>query len=1083
MVIRNKKRKTAAVIIAWLIFVCLTGILLLREDKRVTCELAKKELLTNAEMIADQVPGILRNEFNSELALAKMQNAEVEALAYALKDKKNIGEAAGFLDDYCANAGIEGLAVYDREGKLLYISDGFGEEPTEEELAAYFSYDAAAQSMLPQIEAGILGQYYFSSDNISEGTPGDAVREDINKNIEEYSAGEEDRGGSLDNTPHMLYGQARDGEWRLIIKSTYRESEAKILDSFNWRTVIWRISEGKDGYVLAADENDGTVLLCDPADNIGKNIGDLGIRIGEGTAASFEDLKAAFEEPDKIVEITMEDGKYYAVRLDVANVLMLDLMPVPGLWSAPASVLKMWLLLILTVSGICVLYTCYHLRDREEILYRETGRFVWNRTLAGKITACAMIAGAAVFAGAVFIGLLFEYSDSYQYAGRQNENAAISYLEHDNTKEELGKWFDEAYLARCRIAGSIIRDKGAKKMNWDELAALSENLGVKYIYVFDAAGKIIATNSPYDRIEITDTDAFYPLLEGRAEMTGPMDLKGISDETLQRAGVSIRGEDHRSAGIVMIAADIVELEEIRENLGMRKLFEQLCLSEGSRIITLNAVTGLPEYMAAVRNGTYEYSEFGDDPYGASLAESFKEGKILTDGYSGTVTIDGQRYMTTVDRLDDVFFLFLRPVISVNKELLTGAGLLLTALVVLAGVTMFISCFVRRGDLYTLEEDMASSAMERGKKSEEKDGEPVIADTLFLGDAFVSFERMLNKKKPFFEERWPAETTRWRDKTNKEKFSTIFRLILGAAFAALFINAMVAGQSFFWHYILAVKWQPGLNFHSLSACLVYICLMLFIKMLLHKALFIIARAADTKGETVCRLLDSALGYILSIIGIFICLAKLGLNLTALSLTAGVAGVIFSIGCQSIVADILAGFLMAFEGTVCVGDFIFWEGKPQYVLSIGVRTTSLKFFGETTVVRNNDFKNFVLKPSDERQFVITPLLIDLDESLERVEKIFEEELPRIGEVLASMAEGEVEGPYYAGVRSITENSMLVRINLFCEGREVLMVQNALNRELKLVCERRGIMLAKPQIVVNERRERKEEDGAEPVPPEEL
>ena len=47
----------------------------------------------------------------------------------------------------------------------------------------------------------------------------------------------------------------------------------------------------------------------------------------------------------------------------------------------------------------------------------------------------------------------------------------------------------------------------------------------------------------------------------------------------------------------------------------------------------------------------------------------------------------------------------------------------------------------------------------------------------------------------------------------------------------------------------------------------------------------------------------MGYVLFIAGVFIVLGALGVNVAAMSLTAGVAGVIFGIGCQNIVADIL------------------------------------------------------------------------------------------------------------------------------------------------------------------------------------
>jgi len=57
--------------------------------------------------------------------------------------------------------------------------------------------------------------------------------------------------------------------------------------------------------------------------------------------------------------------------------------------------------------------------------------------------------------------------------------------------------------------------------------------------------------------------------------------------------------------------------------------------------------------------------------------------------------------------------------------------------------------------------------------------------------------------------------------------------------------------------------------------------------------------------------------------------------AMSLTAGVAGVIFGIGCQNTVADIIAGILMVFEGVACAGDFVSYNGKFGVITTIGLR----------------------------------------------------------------------------------------------------------------------------------------------------
>ena len=278
-------------------------------------------------------------------------------------------------------------------------------------------------------------------------------------------------------------------------------------------------------------------------------------------------------------------------------------------------------------------------------------------------------------------------------------------------------------------------------------------------------------------------------------------------------------------------------------------------------------------------------------------------------------------------------------------------------------------------------------------------------------------------------------------------------------------ALTAGKGSIPYYCLKGQLNHVLNLYSLTYCLITVSELFVIKLVLHKILFLTARAVSARGETFCHLLDSFSGYGLAIAGIFICLSHFGVNATTLSLTGGVAGVIFGIGCQNIVADILAGILMAFEGTAYVGDFVSYNDQYAIIQSIGVRTTILRWFGEETIVRNNDFKNFINMPSEEEDRVVATLSIDLNESLERVEKILDEELPLIHASLCRLAGDEIKGPKYMGVKEITSSGIVLSFSGFCKGTYYAWLVRAMNRELKLMCERRRINIAMTQVVVND------------------
>ena len=67
--------------------------------------------------------------------------------------------------------------------------------------------------------------------------------------------------------------------------------------------------------------------------------------------------------------------------------------------------------------------------------------------------------------------------------------------------------------------------------------------------------------------------------------------------------------------------------------------------------------------------------------------------------------------------------------------------------------------------------------------------------------------------------------------------------------------------------------------------------------------------------------------LAIIGLiagFMCLDAIGFNLAPLLASAGIAGIAIGLAAQTIVKDMLNGFLILVEGQFSVGDKCAWPG---------------------------------------------------------------------------------------------------------------------------------------------------------------
>ena len=128
------------------------------------------------------------------------------------------------------------------------------------------------------------------------------------------------------------------------------------------------------------------------------------------------------------------------------------------------------------------------------------------------------------------------------------------------------------------------------------------------------------------------------------------------------------------------------------------------------------------------------------------------------------------------------------------------------------------------------------------------------------------------------------------------------------------------------------------------------------------------------------------------------------------------------------------------------------------------TKLKWYSETTIIRNNEFKNFVSMPGESKARVILKLSVDLKESMEKIEGIIDRELPQIRDNIAAVA-GEDIKLKYRGVNNIESNGIQLSFALYCKEMYFGWARRLLNRELLLMCERNGLRLAMPQVVINE------------------
>jgi moderate conductance mechanosensitive channel len=236
-------------------------------------------------------------------------------------------------------------------------------------------------------------------------------------------------------------------------------------------------------------------------------------------------------------------------------------------------------------------------------------------------------------------------------------------------------------------------------------------------------------------------------------------------------------------------------------------------------------------------------------------------------------------------------------------------------------------------------------------------------------------------------------------------------------------------------------------------------------ILNKLLLLMVHLFTKKGhrsETIGNLLKSFIGYLSVLIALFLILSAWGVQAQTLLAGAGILGLAISFGAQSLIEDIFCGVFIVFEKQFSVGDIILVNNVRGTVLEIGTRITKVEdHHGDILMINNSDIRGAINMSS-----MLSPAICDISVSyeakLEVVETIILANLEHIKNCIPEIA----EGPYYLGVQSLAESSLVLRVLAKTYEGNRFKVTRALNREMKLLFDKNQVEIPFPQLVVHQK-----------------
>ena len=216
------------------------------------------------------------------------------------------------------------------------------------------------------------------------------------------------------------------------------------------------------------------------------------------------------------------------------------------------------------------------------------------------------------------------------------------------------------------------------------------------------------------------------------------------------------------------------------------------------------------------------------------------------------------------------------------------------------------------------------------------------------------------------------------------------------------------------------------------------------------------------KSMAGLFISLTRFICTIVAVVWALGILGVNLAGVFASLGVASLIIGFGAQSLIEDAVTGIFIIFEGQYNVGDIIVLDDFRGTVKNIGIRTTSIvDAGGNLKIVNNSDIRNLQQR-SRQASVAVCDVGISYSSDLVKVEKILAESLPEIFERHRDIF---LAVPHYMGVEELAASAVVIRVVVDVTEEDYFAARRALNREMKLLLDRKGIEIPFSQVVVHQ------------------
>ncbi len=979
-------------------------------------------------------------------------------------------------------------AIYQSKAETVQFmkNNNVGFEATDAKMAEYASVFNVNNMLVVKKDGTIIAQAKATKADFTDSRF-DALRQTFSSNKASEAVS---LTADVDGWADRYYSCALDADTMVVIEHTPEQLDDLIDTSGSISAVLTDVTIGKNGYVMAVNADDKSIVYNPDSTLVDKDATQLGLSASDLVDGNF--FHATFNGDAVYCGVSQIDDMYYVYTVPESDLL-----------AARGITVGVILFVFLAVVVAVALYGIYVMRDDERTgtkeKYRAFGGYHYNRAIGKKAIVLSVVGFLVVCGIAFYMQTLFALSNQ-SVTNSQRAQEISETLDRNNTRAaDLKKQYSTRYITKCHEAAYIL-EQNPSLATREKLAEMVNVLQIATIYVYNGDGEMTASSTSQRSYTLSNTygDSSYEfrsLLAGKDEYVQDPATNASTGEVQQYLGVATYDENGIANGIVQISVRTTRLQTLLTSVKIDHVLDGVKVGSEGFAFALNKDDG----------NTVAYYP-NSKMVGKTATELGLTDTQIKDGFSNYVTLNDKQYFANCLELSDYYLYVAGP----EGELMAERAPLTVATGIIAAVCLafvFVVLSLERaggegapagagaagaagrgagagagaaGTAGRRRKDAAaanvagaatsaaaagvdSAASASASTTSAATSASAVATSVSAAAAEdapdarvvdVTLADGTTKKTESAVSRWLNRSMDWHEKTPEQKLSTTIRLFVGIAafvvcFAVIFEDQIFAETSVF-RYILGGGWDRGLNIFAVTASIMYACVALTFAAIAQWVLHLLSDVLGTRGETVCRLLSSMVKYGTVLVMLYWCLGVLGVDTATLLAGAGIITLAVSFGAKDLITDILCGLFIIFEGEFRVGDVIQVGSNTGTVMDIGVRTTKIKNgSGDVLVLRNSGISNVVNKTKLD-SYANVDVILPTGESLTYLENVLAEELPKVRRRVPDI----IDGPFYKGVVELTEETMTIRVVATCAEGDRGALERTLKREMKLLLTRHDI-----------------------------